>query len=83
METVEKTGFEHKGFKCTITERPDLFHLFSVHGYRKSDNKDWSPNLLFEQYITAEEIKKACIDIIDGTFSGKVERCGNYNVMVG
>ncbi|KKL87752.1 hypothetical protein LCGC14_1931550, partial [marine sediment metagenome] len=38
--TVEMVGFEHNGFKCTITERPDLCYLYMVHGYRQSDDKD-------------------------------------------
>ena len=83
METVKMTGFEHKGFKCTITERPDLCYLYKVHGHREVDSMDWMPNLLFERYLTAEQIKDACIGIIDGTFAGKVEQCGAFNVMVG
>ncbi len=84
MDTAtERVGFEYDGFKCTITERPDLCYLYKVHGHRESDDKDWSPNLLFERYMTAEQIKSACIAIMQGTYSGKVEQCGRYNVAVG
>lgn len=75
--------FEHNGFECVINERPDLCYLYKVHGHRETDDKDWTSNVLFERYITAEQIANACSDIIDGTFSGKVEQCGAYNVMAG
>ncbi|KKL24086.1 hypothetical protein LCGC14_2418880 [marine sediment metagenome] len=81
--TTKGVGFEYKGLDCTITERPDLCFLYKVHGCRKSDNTVWMPNLLFERYLTAEQIENACIAIIDGTFAGKVEQCGAFNVMVG
>ena len=84
MDTAtERVGFEHKGFNCTITERPDFCYLCMVHGHRKLDDKDFLPNVLFEQDMADEQIRDACIDIMDGTFSGKVERYGNYNVIVG
>lgn len=82
-ETKEMTGFEHDGFKCTIIQRPELCFLWQVHGYREADDKEFLPNLLFEQNLTVEEIRDACIAIMDGDFSGKVERYRNFNVMVG
>ena len=81
--TVEMVGFEHNGFKCTITERPDLCYLYMVHGYRQSDDKDFLPNAFFVRNLTAGQIKDACIAMMDGIFSGRVERYGNYNVVVG
>ena len=79
--TTEMADFEHDGFKCTITERPDLCYLYMVHGYRKLDDKDFLPEVMFDGKMTAEQIKNACIAIMDGTFSGKVEQYGNYNVV--
>lgn len=83
MLTLKKNTFEHNGFKCTITHRPDLYYLYRVHGHRKSDNKHFLPRLLFEQNLTFEQIRDASISVIDGTFEGKVERYGQYNVFAG
>ncbi len=80
---INGVTFEHNGFKCKITQRPDLHYLYKVHGYRKSDNMDFLPHLMFEQNLTFEQIRDASISIIDGTFEGKVEVYGNYSVFAG
>ncbi len=77
------TEFEHDGFKCNIIERPDLLYGYTVYGRRKSDDKVFKPNVLFDRDMTTDEIIDTCRAMIDGIFSGKVERIGNYNVIAG
>ncbi len=84
---IDEATFEHNGFKCKITQRPDLCYLYAVYGHRELDNMDFVPfftrRILFEQNLTFEQIRDASIAIMDGTFKGVVERHGNYNLYAG
>lgn len=73
----QEVGFEHNGIDCRIVERPDLLYSRSVCGFRGEDV--WLPNidghqLCFDQSLTDEQIKDACVSIMDkGSFKGSIE----------
>ena len=84
MDTAElqQVDFEHNGFECVITERPDLCYGYKVFGFRKSDDKVFLPKVLFDRDMTRAEIIFASIAMMDGTFTGQVESYGGYDVVV-
>lgn len=79
---MNEIKFEHNGFECMIHERPDLCHSYKVYGHRKTDDKVFYPDILFDRDMTIEDIKKVCIDMMDGKFSGSVEVYGDHSVVI-
>ncbi len=80
----QKTNkFEHNGFTCTIMQRPDLLYMYQVHGVDRVKETVWSPKVMFDKDLSVEEIKKAAIEMMDGTFDGEVEVYGNFHVFTG
>ena len=75
--------FEHDGFLCTITQRPDLCYVYQVHGFRQVDEKLWMPEIRFDKDLTIDQIKAAAIEMMDGTFTGKIEVYGDIHVWAG
>ncbi len=83
VETEDAVEFEHKGFKCTITQRPDLCYVYQVCGFRQADNVVWIPRIKFDKDLTMSQIKVAAIEMIEGTFEGVIEEYGNLFVWTG
>ncbi len=81
-ETMGTNNFEHNGFMCTIQQRSDLCYASTVYGRRKSDDKIFYPDVIFDRDMTHEQIESACIDMMDGKFTGTIERHGNLAVVV-
>lgn len=76
--------FSYAGFNCEIIERPDMFYLRQVRGFRESDKKLFGCNspILFDRDLTLGAIRDACISMIDNKFSGNVEVYGDLAVVV-
>lgn len=83
MRLVAEIEFEYNGFVCTIVQRPDLCYIYQVHGYRELDKKHWIPEIKFDKELTFEQIEKAAKEMMDGTFSGKIEVFGDLHVWCG
>ena len=81
--TQEVTEFEHNGFTCTITQRPDLCYVYQVYGFRQADKKHWNPKTKFDKDLTIEQVQKAAIEMMDGTFEGVIEVYGNLHIWAG
>ena len=79
----EMAVFEHDGFTCTIMQRPDLLYMYQVYGYRDVDKKLWLPRIMFDKDISVEQIQKAAVEMMNGTFEGEIEVYGNIHVFTG
>ena len=75
-----KVTFSHKGYECNIINRLDLRYLYQVHGYNKEKDMDFCPRLLFDMPV--DQIQKAAIAILDGTFRGIIELYGGHYICV-
>ena len=80
IDTEELTKFEHNGFACIITPRPDMCYGYTVYGYREADGYLFLPKILFDRDVSMSQIKKDCIDIMDGKFQGDLESVGKHVV---